>query len=207
MKKLLLALIFFAITPTAYAANTYHFTCADYQTHGGTQSCTGQTVSFSAGEQYDTNATGGFTFDLLNSAVWYITVDRTTTGDTTIEVIFAGNNALSNGTPINHAGSIKDFPVEFQQFAPPMTGAFFQITSNTYTGDITNLCLSDSATGCDPATATTTPTDNFLEIFGTQATTTSKNIVIADIPSLDLALIFATFYGVFYLMIKFFKRK
>jgi len=102
-------------------------------------------------------------------------------------------------------GSITDQLVPFS--GSGSAGLDLTNNSNSFSGTISNICVSDTAGQCATPTPSPAPQNRFNNIFGnaTSSASASTTLSIIDIPNLDLFMGYLTFFSVVVFVVWIFK--
>lgn len=150
MKKLLLLLSFFILSPVAFSANTHNYTCSEFGTQNGGVICTGDnTLTF--------DGTAGYIYDsvpifLLSADTWYYSFSVSGISGT-------GIYGSINTAGVPFTDSIIDVPYETSGASDGMYFSAGELGSY-FLGTITNICASDTSGGCE-GTAPPAPPNTF----------------------------------------------
>lgn len=181
---------------TAQASTTHTYVCSNI-TLGADSTCTGGSSSLSLTIPNTNNSSAydnAGTALNVNNATWYVTM--TVSGTGTYNVTCSGS--CSGG--FTGTGSVTDHSATFS--GTGSQGIDITNNGNSFNGTISYLCVSDTLGACTPPAPASPSVNRFANIFGdATSTASSTNLVIADIPNLDLFLGYAVFYSVVILCI------
>lgn len=178
MKKIILVLAFFLITPEAFASHV-NYTCTDFPTLGGSPvaTCTDSTISLGGGTSAAYNLSSGVT--LTNGATYYVSFTLSGTG--TVRTRIAGDT--NDGTNQDLSTSQTDL-VMVAPTGNTWNGLLYQ-SNSSFVGTISAVCVATAAGECNPIgttnrlakfATTTTLGDSLFSDDGSNMTLTAGNL-------------------------------
>lgn len=197
MKKILVLLAVLFSPVISFAATTVHYTCDNTLSSGGV-SCYDDVFSFDSSLFPTNQLVSRNQNELPTAGDWYISFTSDNPSSEFYVIDVQGGEPDSSNKVV---GSASDFM--FTTLASP--DGLFLISSGT-PANISDLCVSDTVGACSGSSAASPSVVSFARIFPS-LTASSTQVAVIDIPNLDLALIFFSFYAVFVLVVWFFRRK
>jgi hypothetical protein len=197
MKKLFIFLVAFGFFleggGTVKAATTYHLTCADFPILEGV-SCASDTLTWADNTGADVRSTGYF-----GIGTWY--VSYTVTGGNGKPMWYAFYH-LGNSTDTNTStGSVtSELLVSDKVTGELYLNSTVGLSSPFFTGDISNICVTDTAGDCEPPPP---PPASWEPDGAFQYSTTTQ---VIDNPAQDIFMGFVGFFFSMWFMIWLFRR-
>jgi hypothetical protein len=125
---------------TTYGATTYHLVCSNFSTDTAS-SCTGNTFTFTLGNQY---AYDGTPVDPIGVGTWYVSMTVTRTGGTAGTICTFPN--CSSGSYTYTTTSLVDYPISV---TTGTNGFYIDNANANWAGTVTNICVSNVSGACE----------------------------------------------------------